>query len=272
MLPKPVRAVFYWILRSGGLGRLITDIVAWVIYGWIKFFKIRPRQDIAGLTIISHKYKFIFFGIPKVASRSFFNYFVKKQGKNFEIEWHEKRDVFFELKKSYPDYFTFSFVRDPWSRIVSCYKSKIEKAVIGKRARIHSFYKNLSPTMRFEDFCQWLLSPEGQDDVADRHWISQYLFVTNDNGQMICDFIGKYETLDDDWRQVCGTLNIPYEPLDQKGFISAIGKNKNPEIIEENLSGIRHNDSSQYYDDETKQIIAKRYKKDFEVFGYDVKI
>ena len=65
MLPKPVRAVFYWILRSGPIGRFIADSIAWVFYWYVKILQIPPKQDIAGITVISHKYKFIFFGIPK---------------------------------------------------------------------------------------------------------------------------------------------------------------------------------------------------------------
>ncbi len=73
MLPKPIRIGFYWLLRSGPLGRFLTDIIAWNIFLFIRVFNVQPKQDIAGLTIISHKYKFIFFGIPKVASRIFMN-------------------------------------------------------------------------------------------------------------------------------------------------------------------------------------------------------
>lgn len=269
MLPKPVRAVFYWLLRSGPIGRFVTDIIAWVMYGGVKIFNLPPKQDIAGLTVISHKHQFIFLGIPKVASRSFFNYLVKKHGRDLEIEWYEKRDVFFDLAKQYPDYYKFTFVRNPWSRIVSCYKSKIGEAVIGKRARIHSFYKNLSPNMSFSDFCHWLQTEEGSDEMADRHWISQHCFLINEKDEMICDFVGKYENLDQDWRLVCDKVGLVYEPLAQKGFISAIGENKNPELIENEENQVQKNDYRQYFDEKTKKIIAERYIKDCEMFEYD---
>lgn len=269
MLPKTIRAVFYWILRSGPLGRFVIDTVSWVIYGCIKVFNVPPKQDIAGLTVISHKYKFIFFGVPKVASRSFLNYFVKKNGKILEVEWYEKRGVFFNLATQYPDYYKFSFVRNPWSRIVSCYKSKIEDAVIGKRARIHSFYKNLSPDMSFLEFCRWLQTAEGKDDVADRHWISQYCFLQNKDGKLIVDFVGKYERLDEDWKYVCEKVGLPHQPLAQKGFISAEESNKNPEEIEENSVTVRSNDYRRFFNEESHQIITERYKEDIKLFGYE---
>lgn len=269
MLPKSIRSIFYWILRSGPIGRVITNIISYIFYFSVKIFKIPPRQDIAGLTIISHKYKFIFFGIPKVASRSFFNYFIKKNKKEFQIEWYEKRDMFFTLKEKYPAYYTFSFVRNPWSRAVSCYKSKIENAVVGKRARIHSFYKSLSPNMTFDDFINWLETKEGQDQFADRHWISQHLFLEDKNGNILCDFIGKYENIDHDWKIICDKIKIPYEPLEQKGWISAINDVRNPEKNDQEPQTIQKNNHEKFFNDERRTVISRRYKKDIERFEYE---
>ncbi len=123
--------------------------------------------------------------------------------------------------------------------------------------------------MSFDDFCQWLLSFEGQDSKADRHWISQYLFLYDTDGKMICDFVGRYESLDDDWKKICDYLSIPYEPLSQKGFISTTGKNENPETLENYKNNIKKNKYDDYFNSETKQLIYKRYKKDIEIFNYE---
>lgn len=270
MLPKPIRAVFYWMLRSGPLGRFIADIIAWGFYFFVKICSIPPRQDIAGLTIISHKHKFIFFGIPKVASRSFYTAFVINNKDSFDIEWYEKRNAFFEAKERYPDYYSFSFVRNPWSRAVSCYNSKIADNIIGKRARILSFYKGLKGGMAFSHFVEWLDSNEGQDHIADRHWISQYKFLCDDNDELICNFVGKYETLEDDWKSICQDIGLEYFQLPQRGFVSSEGVTKNPQLSENNAkSNIQKTDYHSFFDDETKTLIAKRYSKDIEMFGYE---
>ena len=268
MLPKSVRAIFYWILRSGPLGRFIADGIAWCFYFTVKIFKIPPQKDVAGLTIISHKYKFIFFGIPKVASRSFYNFFITQNKAAFDIEWYEKRDAFFEAIAKHPDYFKFSFTRNPWSRIVSCYNSKIADNIIGKRARILSFYKGLKGGMPFQDFILWLSTPEGQDDIADRHWISQHEFLCDENGDMICDFVGKYETLDADWESVCAKIGIAHQPLAQKGYISAQGVTANPEGDGKTDVPTQKTNYKDMFDDETREAVAKRYAKDIEMFGY----
>jgi len=270
MLPKPVRAVFYWILRSGPLGRKIADLIAWGFYFYVKLLRIPPQKDVAGLTIISHKHKFIFFGIPKVASRSFFNYFVTENKEAFDIEWFEKRDAFFEACEKYPDYFKFSFVRNPWSRILSCYNSKIADNIIGKRARILSFYKGLRGGMPFDDFAKWLVTPEGSDDVADRHWISQHQFLCDASGQLLCDYVGKYENLDEDWKVVCEKIGLENAPLPQKGYISKEGKTQNPaQKSDSGSKAVQKTDYKSYFTDETRALIAKRYAKDIELFDYE---
>ena len=255
MLPKTVRKIYFSILRSGPVGLKIAEAISWCFYWMVKILRLPPPDDLSCLVLISHKYKFIYIGVPKVATRSFLNLMTEEHVELFETEWHERKRAHYEAKAQYPDYYTFSFVRNPWSRIVSCYNSKIGSNIIGFRARILSFYKGLEGGMEFTDFVHWLGSDEGRDEIADRHWMSQYHFLTGEDGQDLCDFIGRYESLHEDWAKVREILGVPEMDLPHKGWISAERSN--------------YTDYRTYYDDETRAIIAERYARDIEMLGYE---
>ena len=102
--------------------------------------------------------------------------------------------------------------------------------------------------MSFDAFADWLNTEEGQDACADRHWMSQYRFLYRDNGDCICDFVGRYENLDKDVNKVCKILKIKRISLPQSGWIS-----QDPPPIS----------------DEVRALIRQRYAKDYELFGYN---
>jgi hypothetical protein len=64
------------------------------------------------------------------------------------------------------------------------------------------------------------------------------------------DFIGKFENLQKDFDYVMNRLNLPQQKL-----------------THENCT--LHKPYRDYYDDETEEVVAERYKDDINCFGYE---
>lgn len=157
----------------------------------------------------------------------------------------------------YPGIFTFGFVRNPWDRLVSCYRDKIRGEVDGYTyftirpgvanclARFDAFVAG----MPFDKFVAAVTSIADKD--ADSHFRSQYTFLTNARGEVAVDFVGRYETLASDFQFVQQTVGIPAIELPR---------------IQVARSAVSYAD---YYTAATRSLIAERFRKDIDLFGYE---
>ena len=185
--------------------------------------------------IISPKYKFVFIASSKTGSTTIHKTLLKYvKDKNLINEStlslgdkHLSCPKLIEQYPQYKNYFKFSFVRNPWDRVVSWY-SFSKKAKSPKRNTSDISFKEFLNTR----LNVWALP--NQD---------QYEFTK------CCDFIGKTENLQEDFDIICDKIGIPKQELPHK--------NKS-----------KHKSYTEYYDDETKSIVAERFAKDIEYFGY----
>lgn len=131
-----------------------------------------------------------------------------------------------EYPVEYKNFFTFSFVRNPWDRMLSNYKWLKLLGLIDC------------------SFREWIANP-----TWGFHAYSYKKMVCDNNGSIIVDYIGKFENLQQDFNTVCDKIGIPQQQLPHK--------NKT-----------KHKHYTEYYDDETREIVAQKYAKDIEYFGY----
>lgn len=126
--------------------------------------------------VIVEDLKLCFLLTPKVGSRSIIKFF-EKNSKSFTI--YGDQATLKSLKYSY-DFRIYSCLRDPISRAISCYKQKF----INPDPRIKAMHKALgldtSKAITFSEFCDFLLSNNGRDQVADKHWKSQKALISFD--------------------------------------------------------------------------------------------
>ena len=184
--------------------------------------------------MIDHKYKLIFIHIPKTGGTSIENLFNPNQRWTESIE--KKRHLTAEqYKNRYPrrwsEYYKFAVVRNPWSLVVSFYHW---------RTRNHDF--------QFKD---WILEGDyvPYNPFLIREGMTNLDYISDKNGNIIIDNICRTETLQEDFNTICDKIGIPRQQLPHS--------NKT-----------KHKHYTEYYDDETREIVAEKYAKDIEYFGY----
>ena len=195
----------------------------------------------------SDESNFVWFHTPKCGTRSMID-FLKNNTKLVINKLSPLEiDHYTEIEK-FSSYFKFTFVRNPWSRVVSCWTSKIEGGEEKKKMRggpkINAILREANLLgCTFPEFVRYL--GEESNVFRDPHWhpLSSYLPIQE------LDFVGKIENLKEDLDTVCNKIGIPPQKLPHK--------NKT-----------KHKHYSEYYNDETCEIIANKYAKDIEYFGY----
>lgn len=141
---------------------------------------------------------------------------------------------------SWNKYFTFAFVRNPWDLMVSYY-------------HYHKMETATSPGFRKE----WPKIAERFDACRDfASWVKsgiyvepQSLFVTTGEGQLLVDFIGRFEAIDRDFGLVARRLGI--------------------NALLPHLNATAHGSYRRYYDIETRGLISQEFAEDIERFDYD---
>ena len=194
--------------------------------------------------MISHKHKCIFIHIPRCGGTSME---ISIVGDNwFEIDPTTKHLVASTAKKIYEpywdDYFKFSFVRNPWDRMVSMKRFSRFYGVHIKNGNIDiSNYLKKFPKIEIDS------RSKSQDDTFNPIKNSVFLNILN----LELDFVGRFENIDEDFEFVCESIGASLPPL-----------------INDPLHKSKHKHYTEYYDDEAKQIVADKYALDIEHFGY----
>lgn len=220
--------------------------------------------------IINHTFKFIFIHIPKTAGTTVSEFLSKLTtyadlelggtafGESLQHLYRKKYGLSkhspsFEVikligEREWIRYFTFSFVRNPFTRIYSIYNfSK-------KWEGLPEEYKNLMD--QFESFEEFVLSGILEKDPGyDNIFKPQVFWVTNPhNRKILVDFIGRVENLKSDLLYI---LKI----IDAKKLIPFL----------DNLPVLNRSerfDIAVYENPAVVDAIRKIYDIDFKLFGY----
>lgn len=208
--------------------------------------------------LISHDHQFLFVHVPKCAGTSiraafeplatnpldyWENRLLSRVGINLNVLGPFRRRRFrnhstaaeirrFLPASVYEKLFKFAFVRNPWERLVSLYHFIPQ--------RLEHRYSYPVAMMSFAEFADvWTR----RRDILQKDW------VCDSRGRLIVDFVGRMETLEEDFQHVQSRLG---------------GEAK---LTLLNSSGTRR-DFRELYDNTTRDLVAERLAADIEFFGY----
>ena len=166
-----------------------------------------------------------------------------------------------QLQTDYKDWFKFSVVRNPYDRVVSVYVDKCVQNPIDRINRgetklqtcqkiiLKALGKPEDPkefaSVTFEDFIKVLPSIY----FKDWHFIPQSPFLVNTKGQIVADKVARFENYDEEVKEI----------LTKLGFEISQMPHKNKTI---------RKSYQEYYNDETRAVVARLYKDDLKYFEY----
>lgn len=163
---------------------------------------------------------------------------------------HRRRSPLDATERTYD---SFAFVRNPFARLVSCYRDKILWEP-GDPVYPRPYY-DIAPypmptNMPFPEFVRRV--GRLPDWFSDRHFKSQSADLYR-KGQRVVTFLGRMESLAEDWRTLAARHDLP--PTLERAHAT---KAKGP-----------HDDWRDYYDRPTVDAVYTRYRADFEQLGYE---
>jgi hypothetical protein len=186
--------------------------------------------------------KCIFVHIPKAAGISV----NKALFGSLSGSHHKLRDyTLIFTKKEFYSYYKFTFVRNPWDRLVSTY-------FFLKNGGLHDndkkwFDDNLA---QFEDFEDFILNWLHKDNIYKWvHFIPQYEFITVNN-KIRVDDIYRIENIETDIKKLAAKLDVTID------------------LKHENKNAKRKPKYREYYSLKTRKIVEDVYRKDIELLNY----
>lgn len=137
-------------------------------------------------------------------------------------------------------YFKFAFVRNPWDLQVSMYHFIVKETG-------HQHHQKVKIMGSFSAYLDWMTAtakpfakgaPKFQKDM-----------LCDNNGQILADFVGRYENLQDDFAYICRRLNLKTQIA--------------------HLNQSSHRDYRYYYNQRTQNLVADYFQDDIALFGYE---
>lgn len=187
------------------------------------------------------RHEALFIHVPKSAGRSVVRgLFDVKSVEHAPAHWYQQLDP-----DRFDRYFKFTFVRNPWDRAVSAYTYLLQggSAASDEDRLWSAFVKQFES---FDEFaCHWL-TPENA--MRNALFTPQVVYLEDIFGELAMDFVGRFETLEDDFRTVANRLGVD-------GQLPHLNKSRSTPF-------------QAFYTDRSRQRVAEVYAADIAAFDY----
>lgn len=208
--------------------------------------------------LISHRHRFAFIHVPKTAGSSV-AFALWPHADHVDHYWmnrglalvgiHVNHYAPYPLKKFrthtpaailrrqlpadvFADLFKFAFVRNPWDLLVSSYHFLLANGRHHRR-------RHARRLRSFADYAAYEIR---------RGKMAQSAMLTGRDGRLLVDFVGRFESLADDFAFICQVLDL--------------------EASLPRANTTRHADYRRYYDDRLAAEVGRFFAADVERFGY----
>ena len=196
--------------------------------------------------LISESHRFIYLAVPKTGSSSIeqalalYSSPLTDEFKKHTTCSRLKRELPAEIWKGY---FKFAFVRNPYDFMQSWYFYRQRDELANPDHPRHHLFTGATS---FDEFIETFASKEWLlPQVA---WVAPPALGL----QVQLDYVGRYESLGDDFRQICQQLGIPCPDLPLLR-----GSSNEPR-------------ASELWSAHTRAIVNDYFWQDFQTFGYEV--
>jgi len=215
--------------------------------------------------MISHKYKVIYIHLPKCGGTS-----IEKA--LTDTGWHTKdlhlcqhmtaqETIALYGDKIYETYFKFTIVRNTWDLLVSHYLwgcwgpfGRLEKWFRKGGQWGHPYHLKKLNIGQLPTFEEYLSDIHNYNKALDFSCSQTDLTFQRDaiciDGRLAVDFVGRFENLQNDFNFVCTKIDFPQTELKYAN------------------KSTRKKHYSVFYDKESKNFVARKYKRDIDCFNF----
>ncbi|HET6345537.1 MAG TPA: sulfotransferase family 2 domain-containing protein, partial [Myxococcota bacterium] len=147
-------------------------------------------------------------------------------------------------------YRVVTFVRNPWERLVSWYSMIVQRVEQAGSTSNGRWLFVLERARTFEEFIMCCDAAFDERGGYARDYLTNQLDYLADAWQRARSVhVGRYEAFADDARRIFDEVGLPLGELPV-------------------VNGSQHEHYSVYYSARTRDIVAKRYRRDIDAFGY----